>query len=159
MKTGFGYDSHRLVTGRRLILGGVEIPHDKGFWGHSDADVLVHAICDAIIGALGIGDIGRLFPDDDPAFKDISSLILLKRVGALAGEHGYQVHNVDATIVLERPKLAGHLDAMAQNVAAALSISGLAVNVKAKTNEGMGMMGAGEGAAAFAVVLIEESQR
>lgn len=159
MKTGFGYDSHRLVTGRRLILGGVEIPHEKGLWGHSDADVLVHAICDAIIGALGIGDIGRLFPDDDPAFKDISSLILLKRVGALAGEHGYQVQNIDATIVLERPKLAGHLDAMAQNVAAALSISGLAVNVKAKTNEGMGMMGAGEGAAAFAVVLIEESQR
>lgn len=159
MKTGFGYDSHRLVTGRRLILGGVEIPHEKGLWGHSDADVLVHAICDAIIGALGIGDIGRLFPDDDPAFKDISSLILLKRVGALAGEHGYQVHNIDATIVLEKPKLAGHLDVMAQNVAAALSISGLAVNVKAKTNEGMGMMGAGEGAAAFAVVLIEESQR
>jgi len=157
MKTGFGYDSHRLAAGRRLVLGGVEIPCEKGLWGHSDADVLVHAVCDALIGALAIGDIGRLFPDSDPAFKDISSLILLRRVGTLAIEHGYQVCNIDATIVLERPKLSGYLPAMAQNIADVLAISGSAVNVKAKTNEGMGMIGAGEGAAAFAVVLIEEA--
>ncbi|MHB8090742.1 MAG: 2-C-methyl-D-erythritol 2,4-cyclodiphosphate synthase [Syntrophales bacterium] len=157
MKTGFGYDSHRLTAGRRLILGGVEIPSEKGLAGHSDADVLVHAVCDALIGALAIGDIGRLFPDDDRAFKDISSLILLKRVGTLVSEHGYQVRNIDATIVLERPKLAGYLPAMAQNIADVLAISGSAVSVKAKTNEGMGMIGAGEGAAAFAVILIEEA--
>ncbi|MCK9362357.1 MAG: 2-C-methyl-D-erythritol 2,4-cyclodiphosphate synthase [Syntrophales bacterium] len=157
MKTGFGYDSHRLTAGRRLILGGVEIPHEKGLAGHSDADVLVHAVCDALIGALAIGDIGRLFPDDDRAFKDISSLILLKRVGTLVSEHGYQVRNIDATIVLEKPKLAGYLPVMAQNIADVLAISGSAVSVKAKTNEGMGMIGAGEGAAAFAVILIEEA--
>ncbi|MHB8829106.1 MAG: 2-C-methyl-D-erythritol 2,4-cyclodiphosphate synthase [Syntrophales bacterium] len=157
MKTGFGYDSHRLVTGRRLILGGMEIPCEKGLSGHSDADVLVHAVCDAIIGALGIGDIGRLFPDSDPAFKDISSLILLKRVGTMVVENGCRLRNIDATIVLERPKLAGYLPEMAQNIAGVLAMSGSAVNVKAKTNEGMGMIGAGEGAAAFAVVLIEES--
>ncbi|MBW6486349.1 MAG: 2-C-methyl-D-erythritol 2,4-cyclodiphosphate synthase [Syntrophobacterales bacterium] len=157
MKTGFGYDSHRLTAGRRLILGGVEIPSEKGLAGHSDADVLVHAVCDALIGALAMGDIGRLFPDSDPAFKDISSLILLKRVGTLVSEHGYQVRNIDATIVLERPKLAGYLPVMAQNIADVLAISGSAVSVKAKTNEGMGMIGAGEGAAAFAVILIEEA--
>ena len=157
MKTGFGYDSHRLVTGRRLILGGMEIPCEKGLSGHSDADVLVHAVCDAIIGALGIGDIGRLFPDSDPAFKDISSLILLKRVGTMVVENGCRLRNIDATIVLERPKLAGYLPEMAQNIAGVLAMPGSAVNVKAKTNEGMGMIGAREGAAAFAVVLIEES--
>jgi len=157
MKTGFGYDSHRLVTGRRLILGGVEIPCEKGLSGHSDADVLVHAVCDAIIGSLGIGDIGRLFPDSDPAFKDISSLILLKRVGTMVVESGCRLRNIDATLVLERPKLAGYLSEMAQNIAGVLAMPVSAVNVKAKTNEGMGMIGAGEGAAAFAVVLIEES--
>jgi len=157
MKTGFGYDSHRLVTGRRLILGGMEIPCEKGLSGHSDADVLVHAVCDAIIGSLGIGDIGRLFPDSDPAFKDISSLILLKRVGTMVVESGCRLRNIDATLVLERPKLAGYLSEMAQNIAGVLAMPVSAVNVKAKTNEGMGMIGAGEGAAAFAVVLIEES--
>jgi len=157
MKTGFGYDSHRLVTGRRLILGGMEIPCEKGLSGHSDADVLVHAVCDAIIGSLGVGDIGRLFPDSDPAFKDISSLILLKRVGTMVVESGCRLRNIDATLVLERPKLAGYLSEMAQNIAGVLAMPVSAVNVKAKTNEGMGMIGAGEGAAAFAVVLIEES--
>jgi 2-C-methyl-D-erythritol 2,4-cyclodiphosphate synthase len=155
MKTGFGYDSHRLETGRRLVLGGVEIPYEKGLLGHSDADVLVHAVCDAIIGALGAGDIGRHFPDSDSAYKDISSLILLKKVGMLAARNGYQVANIDATIVLQRPKLASYLEEMGQNIANVLSISPLEVNVKAKTNEGMGLIGAGEGAAAFAVVLME----
>jgi 2-C-methyl-D-erythritol 2,4-cyclodiphosphate synthase len=155
MKIGFGYDSHRLVAGRRLVLGGMEIPHEKGLLGHSDADVLVHAVCDAIIGALGLGDIGRHFPDNDPEYKDISSMTLLKRVGVLAVEHGFQVNNIDATIVMERPKLAAYLPVMAQNIADVLSISGDGVNVKAKTNEGMGLTGEGEGAAAFAVVLIE----
>lgn len=157
VKTGFGYDSHRLVTGRRLVIGGVDIPYERGLAGHSDADVLVHAVCDAIIGALALGDIGRHFPDNDPAFKDISSLILLKRVGVLAVRAGYRIGNIDATIVLEKPRLAGYLPEMGQNIAAVLSIETQRVNIKAKTNEAMGMIGAGEGAAAFAVVLIEKS--
>jgi 2-C-methyl-D-erythritol 2,4-cyclodiphosphate synthase len=156
MKIGFGYDSHRLVAGRRLVLGGMEIPFAKGLLGHSDADVLVHAVCDAIIGALGLGDIGRHFPDTDPAYKNISSMILLKQVGALVVEHGFQVGNIDATIVLEKPKLAAYLSGMAQNIADVLSISSVGVNIKAKTNEGMGLTGAGEGAAAFAVVSVEQ---
>ena len=117
MRIGFGYDSHRLAVGRRLVLGGKEIPHEKGLLGHSDADVLIHAVCDAILGAVGEGDIGRQFPDTDPAYRDISSLILLERVRALAAAKGYQVCNVDSTIVLEKPKLAPHLPAMAENIA------------------------------------------
>jgi 2-C-methyl-D-erythritol 2,4-cyclodiphosphate synthase len=155
MRIGFGYDSHRLTVGRRLVLGGVEIPHEKGFWGHSDADVLIHAVCDAILGAAGLGDIGRQFPDTDPAYRDISSMVLLERVWALAAARGYQICNVDSTIVLEKPKLAPHLPAMAENIAQVLRISSTQVSVKAKTNEGMGFVGAGEGAATFAVVLIE----
>jgi 2-C-methyl-D-erythritol 2,4-cyclodiphosphate synthase len=155
MRIGFGYDSHRLATGRRLVLGGKEIPHEKGLQGHSDADVLIHAVCDAILGATGLGDIGRQFPDTDPSYRDISSLILLDRVRALAAASGYQVSNVDSTIVLEKPKLAPHLPAMAENMAGVLRISPGQVNVKAKTNEGMGLVGAGEGAAAFAVALVE----
>jgi 2-C-methyl-D-erythritol 2,4-cyclodiphosphate synthase len=155
MRIGFGYDSHRLTAGRRLVLGGEEIPHEKGLWGHSDADVLIHAVCDAILGAVGEGDIGRQFPDTDPAYRDISSLALLERVRALASARGYQICNVDSTIILERPKLAPHLPAMAENIAGILRISSARVSVKAKTNEGMGLVGAGEGAAAFAVVLVE----
>ena len=155
MRIGFGYDSHRLTSGRRLVLGGEEIPHDKGLSGHSDADVLIHAVCDAILGAIGEGDIGRQFPDTDPAYRNISSLVLLGRVQALASARGYQIGNVDSTIVLEKPKLAPHLPAMAENIARVLGISSSQVSVKAKTNEGMGLVGAGEGAAAFAVVLVE----
>jgi 2-C-methyl-D-erythritol 2,4-cyclodiphosphate synthase len=155
MKIGFGFDSHRLAEGRSLILGGVEVPHDKGLLGHSDADVLLHAVCDAILGAVGLGDIGRQFPDTDHAYQGISSMILLERVGVLASECGYRVANVDSTIVLERPKLAPHVPAMCENIAHALGIDPDRVSVKAKTNEGMGFVGNAEGAAAFAVVLIE----
>ncbi len=155
MKIGFGYDSHRLEAGRRLIIGGVDIPFEKGLLGHSDADVLVHAVCDAIIGAAGKGDIGKHFPDSNPAFTNISSMILLKRAANMAAENGYQVSNIDATVILERPKLASYLTLMSQNIADALSISPLEVNVKAKTNEGMGMIGTSEGAASFAVVLLK----
>lgn len=155
MKIGFGYDSHRFMAGRRLVLGGKEIQYEKGLLGHSDADILIHAVCDAILGAVGLGDIGRQFPDTDPAYRDISSLILLDRVRTLADERGYRVCNVDSTIVLEKPKLAPHLPAMAENMARILRISSGQVSVKAKTNEGMGLVGAGEGAAAFAVVLVE----
>jgi 2-C-methyl-D-erythritol 2,4-cyclodiphosphate synthase len=155
MRIGFGYDSHRLTAGRRLVLGGEEIAHDKGLLGHSDADVLIHAVCDAILGAAGLGDIGRQFPDTDPAYRGISSLTLLERVYALVAAKGYQIRNVDSTIVLERPKLASHLPAMAENIAFALRIPSDWVSVKAKTNEGMGLVGSGEGAAAFAVVLVE----
>lgn len=155
MRIGFGYDSHCLAAGRRLVLGGMEIPHENGLLGHSDADVLIHAVCDAILGAIGEGDIGRQFPDTDPAYQDISSRVLLERVWALAVARGYRIENVDSTIVLERPKLAPHLPAMAENIAGALRISSARVSVKAKTNEGMGLVGSGEGAAAFAVVLVE----
>jgi 2-C-methyl-D-erythritol 2,4-cyclodiphosphate synthase len=155
MRIGFGYDSHRLAVGRRLVLGGEEIPHEKGLLGHSDADALIHAVCDAILGAIGEGDIGRHFPDTDPAYRDISSLVLLGRVQALASARGYRICNVDSTIVLERPKLAPHLPAMAENIAGVLRIVPARVSVKAKTNEGMGLVGTGEGAAAFAVVLVE----
>ena len=156
MKIGFGYDSHRLAAGRRLVLGGKEIPHEKGLMGHSDADVLIHAVCDAILGAAGLGDIGRQFPDTDPAYRDIAGLILLERVRALAAAKGCRIRNVDSTVVLEKPKLAPHLSEMAENIAGVLRIPASQVSVKAKTNEGMGLVGAGEGAAAFAVVLVED---
>jgi 2-C-methyl-D-erythritol 2,4-cyclodiphosphate synthase len=158
MRIGFGYDSHRLVSGRTLILGGVEIPHDKGSWGHSDADALVHAICDAILGAIGEGDIGRHFPDNDQNFKDISSLILLQTVVRLADDKAFSTHNVDCTIILERPKLVGYTPAMVANIAAILHLSPEMVNIKAKTNEGMGLVGLGEGVAAFAVVTVKEKR-
>jgi 2-C-methyl-D-erythritol 2,4-cyclodiphosphate synthase len=156
MRIGFGYDSHRLVAGRKLILGGVCVPFELGLLGHSDADVLTHAVCDAILGAVGAGDIGRQFPDTDPAYRDISSLLLLKRVAVLVAGRGCHVFNVDSTLVLERPKLAPYLGEMAENIAGILGIPVARVSVKAKTNEGMGFVGAGEGAAAFAVVLLDE---
>ena len=154
MRIGFGYDSHRLVTGRKLILGGKWVPFERGLLGHSDADVLIHAICDAILGAVGAGDIGRQFPDTDPAYRDISSLLLLARVSVLAAGKGYHVYNVDSTLVLEIPKLSPFLAEMAENIAGVLGIPPTQVSVKAKTNEGMGLIGAGEGAAAFAVVTL-----
>src|SRR5512137_1067146 len=141
MRIGIGYDSHRLVEGRRLVLGGVEIAHGKGLMGHSDADVLVHAVCDAILGALGSGDIGRHFPDADPAYKGISSIKLLQRVYTMAGERGFVVHNVDATVILEKPTLMRSMQDMAVNISEALHLSVDSVNVKAKTNEGMGFIG------------------
>ncbi len=156
MRIGIGYDSHRLVEGRRLILGGMEISHDKGLLGHSDADVLVHAVCDAILGALGAGDIGRHFPDTNPAYKGISSMILLQKVHAMAEEMGFLVNNVDSTVILERPKLKRYMHEMALNISKALNISEDRVNVKAKTNEGMGFIGHNEGIAAFAVVTIRD---
>lgn len=156
MRIGFGYDSHRLVSGRKLILGGREIPHDKGLLGHSDADALVHAICDAIIGAAGEGDIGRHFPDTDNTYKNISSIKLLQMVGQLADKKGYLVNNIDSTILLEAPNLVKYKDEMAANIAGALHISSDRVNIKAKSNEGMGFVGRKEGVAAFAVVTLKE---
>lgn len=153
MRIGFGYDSHRFQKGRRLILGGVEIPFDKGLSGHSDADVLCHAIADAVIGALGLGDIGTHFPDSDPAWKDAVSIELLKCVVELAGMNGYSVSWVDTTVVAERPKLSGYTEQMKE----ALSKSGIragAINIKAKTNEGMGFVGREEGIVAYAVCLL-----
>jgi 2-C-methyl-D-erythritol 2,4-cyclodiphosphate synthase len=158
MRIGIGYDSHRLVECRRLILGGIEIPHDKGLLGHSDADVLVHAVCDAILGALGAGDIGRHFPDTNPAYKGISSMILLQKVYAMVEEMGFRVHNVDSTVILERPRLKRYMHEMALNISKALNISEDRVNVKAKTNEGMGFIGRDEGIAAFAVVTIRDRE-
>ena len=155
MRIGFGYDSHRLVAGRSLVLGGRLVPHERGLQGHSDADVLLHAVCDALLGAAGEGDIGRQFPDTDPAYQGVSSLLLLERVRDLVAAKGYRVHNVDSTIVLERPKIATYLGDMAANIAGVLRVSSALVSVKAKTNEGMGLVGAGEGAAAFAVVALD----
>lgn len=153
MRTGFGYDSHRLVKGRKLILGGVEIPFERGLEGHSDADVLAHAIIDAIIGALGLGDIGSHFPDTDPAYKDADSMSLLREIVQKAGASGFEISWVDATVICEEPKLAPHIAEMCGNLESA-GIRG--VNVKAKTNEGMGFIGRGEGMAAFAVCNIEK---
>jgi 2-C-methyl-D-erythritol 2,4-cyclodiphosphate synthase len=155
MRIGFGFDSHRLVAGRSLLLGGKLIPFELGLLGHSDADVLIHAICDSILGAIGAGDIGRQFPDTDPAYCDISSLLLLEKAAAIASGKGYRVFNVDSTVVMERPKLAAYLEEMAENIAACLGVPPDRVSVKAKTNEGMGLVGQGEGAAAFAVALLE----
>ncbi len=156
MKIGVGYDSHRLVKGRSLILGGVEIPHEKGLLGHSDADVLLHAICDAILGALGMGDIGKHFPDTDPSYKDMSSLNLLFKVKDLAIREDYKINNIDSTIILENPRLKEHIYEMVQNISEVLDINADKVNIKATTNEGMGFTGRGEGIAAFAVVSIKK---
>jgi 2-C-methyl-D-erythritol 2,4-cyclodiphosphate synthase len=155
MRIGFGYDSHRLVKGRNLILGGVDIPCEKGLLGHSDADALLHALCDAILGAIGEGDIGKHFPDNDPAYKNISSRELLIRVNKLAIRKGYQVNNIDATLILEEPKLREYMDRIIANIAGFLDMEPGRVNVKASTNEGMGFTGRREGIAAFAVVTME----
>ena len=154
MRIGHGYDAHRLAAGRKLILGGCEIEYDRGLEGHSDADVLTHAIIDALLGAAGLGDIGRNFPDSDEAYRDISSIILLKKVAGMLAGKGFCVENVDATIIAQRPRLADALPLMGQNVAEALSIGPELVNIKATTEEGMGFTGREEGIAAHAVVLL-----
>jgi 2-C-methyl-D-erythritol 2,4-cyclodiphosphate synthase len=155
MRIGHGYDVHRLVAGRKLILGGVDIPWEKGLLGHSDADVLLHAIADAILGAIAEGDIGRHFPDTDPRFKGADSSKLLARVMDLADGKGYRLGNVDATIVAQRPKLAPHIQRMRENIATVLAAGQDRVNVKATTTEELGFAGRGEGIAAYAVVLME----
>lgn len=154
MRIGHGYDVHRLAEGRRLILGGVDIPHEKGLLGHSDADVLLHAISDAILGAIGGGDIGKHFPDTDPQYKGADSLKLLVHVMELAVRKGYRLGNLDATIVAQRPKLAPHIPQMRANIAAALEAEVDLINVKATTTEELGFTGRGEGIAAYAVVLM-----
>ena len=155
MRIGHGYDVHRLVEGRRLILGGVEIPFEKGLLGHSDADVLAHAIMDALLGAAALGDIGRLFPDSDPVYEGADSLKLLERVVEVLKENGYTVGNVDATVLAQRPKLAPHIPQMRERLARAMGTDMGRVSVKATTEEGLSFTGAGEGIAAHAVALIE----
>ena len=156
MRIGHGYDVHRLVPGRKLILGGVEVPSEKGLLGHSDADVLAHAVMDALLGAAALGDIGKLFPDNDPAYKGADSLVLLRRVAETLAEHGYRTGNVDATVLAQRPRLAPHIPAMREKLAGAMGVSVEQVSVKATTEEGLGFTGAGEGVAAHSVALIEK---
>lgn len=155
MRIGHGYDVHRLVPDRRLILGGVELEYERGLLGHSDADVLAHAVMDALLGAAALGDIGKLFPDSDPAYSGADSLELAKKIAELLKEHGWCVVNIDSTVLAQRPKLAPHIPAMRENIASALGISADAVSVKATTEEGLGFTGSGEGIAAHAVCLIE----
>ena len=153
-RVGIGYDVHPFAAGRPLVLGGVVVPHDRGLAGHSDADAVVHAVADAMLGALALGDLGTHFPDDDPAFKNANSLDLLGRVRALVAGRGFAVGNVDATVVAERPRLAAHVPAMRDALAAALGVDVSAVSVKATRHEGLGAFGRGEGLAAMAVVLL-----
>lgn len=155
LRIGHGYDVHRLAEGRKLILGGVEVSWEKGLLGHSDADVLVHAVMDALAGAARLGDIGKLFPDTDPVYEGISSLKLLEEVGRLLGEQGFSVVNIDATLLAQAPKVAPYKAKMAENIAAALGVGVERVNVKATTEEGLGFTGDGSGMAAHAVVLVE----
>ena len=153
-RIGFGYDVHRMTEGRKLIIGGVEIPYPTGLEGHSDADVLLHAVADALLGAAALGDIGKHFPDTDPRYKGISSLLLLRHVADLIAGHRFAVGNIDATVVLEAPKIAPYVDLMRRNIADALRIAPHQVSVKATTHESLGFIGAGSGAAAHAVALI-----
>ena len=155
MRIGHGYDVHRFAEGRALVLGGVTVPHDRGLLGHSDADVLTHAVMDALLGAAALGDIGLHFPDSDPAYRGINSLTLLSRVGKLLAEKGYRVGNIDATVVAEEPKLRPYIDAMREKLAAALGIEPDRVSVKATTEEGLGFTGERLGIAAHAVCLLE----
>ncbi len=156
LRIGHGYDVHRLVEGRKLILGGVHIPYERGLDGHSDADVLLHAIADALLGAAALGDIGKLYPDNDMQYKDISSLLLLDRTAQVLRENGFVVVNVDATIIAQAPKLALYREEMRQNIAKALGVDITQVSVKATTEEHLGFTGSGEGIAAHAVALIEK---
>ena len=155
MRIGQGYDVHRLVEGRKLILGGVEIPYEKGLLGHSDADVLLHAVMDALLGAAALGDIGQHFPDSDERYKGISSVELLKEVGKILQENGYMIENIDSTVIAQRPKLAPYIDTMRKRIADALETDAENVSVKATTEERLGFTGSGEGIAAHAVCLIE----
>ncbi len=156
MRVGIGVDFHKFARGRRLILGGLEIPHDRGLIGHSDADVLTHAICDALLGAAGLGDIGKHFPDTDERFKNISSLELLEQVHHMLKAKGYRVHNLDAVIVAEAPKLAPYFAKVSEKLAAVLGVSSDRINLKATTAEGMGAIGRTEGVVAFAIASLSE---
>ncbi|MBX2971773.1 MAG: 2-C-methyl-D-erythritol 2,4-cyclodiphosphate synthase [Flavobacteriales bacterium] len=156
-RVGFGFDVHRLVEGRELWLGGVNIPHTVGALGHSDADVLLHAVCDALLGAAALGDIGRHFPDTDPRWKGADSKLLLKEAVRMLAEHGWQVGNVDCTLILERPKIMPHVPAMRAVMAPLLGVAEDAVSIKATTNETMGFVGRGEGVAAHAVALVQRA--
>ena len=155
MRVGMGYDVHKLTEGRRLILGGVEIPYEKGLLGHSDADVLVHAIMDALLGAAALGDIGKHFPDTDPAYEGADSMKLLEEVHKLLDAHNFMIGNVDATVIAQRPKLAPYIETMRENIAARLQIDKNQVNVKATTEEGLGFTGQGQGISAQAICLLE----
>lgn len=155
IRMGIGYDVHRLVAGRRLILGGVDIMHDKGLLGHSDADVLLHAIMDALLGAAALGDLGHFFPDTDPQYEGISSLKLLAQVGDVLNARGYRVHNLDATVITQAPRLMPHIPHMRVNIAEALRLDVDRVSVKATTEEGLGFTGSGEGVSAMAIATIE----
>ena len=156
MRIGMGYDVHKLVEGRKLILGGVEIPYEKGLLGHSDADVLLHAIMDALLGAAALGDIGKHFPDTDPAYKGISSVKLLTHVMELLRQHHFAVGNVDAVIIAQKPKMAPHIPQMRKNLAQAMGVEEDRINIKATTEEGLGFTGRGEGIASQAICLLEE---
>ena len=156
MRIGHGYDVHRLVEDRKCIIGGVDIPYAKGLLGHSDADVLLHAVMDAVLGAMAAGDIGKLFPDNDPAYAGADSLVLTRRVAEVMAERGYRLGNVDATVIAQAPKLAPHIPAMRAHIAEAFGVSVDRVSVKATTEEHLGFTGAGEGIAAHAVCLIDE---
>lgn len=155
MRIGHGYDVHRLVKGRKCIIGGVDIPSDLGLLGHSDADVLLHAISDALLGAAALGDIGHLFPDNDPSYEGADSLILLKRVCEVLSENGYKVHNIDSTIIAQTPKMAPYINAMRENIAQTCGCAADRISVKATTEEKLGFTGSGEGIAAHAVCIIE----
>ena len=154
MRIGQGYDVHRLVEGRRMIIGGVDIPYEKGLLGHSDADVLLHAVMDALLGAAALGDIGQHFPDSDERYKGISIIALLKKVGKILQENGYMIENIDSTVIAQRPKLLPYRPQMAENIAAALGIEKEQVSVKATTEEGLGFTGTGEGISAQAIALL-----
>lgn len=154
MRVGMGYDVHKLVEGRDLIIGGVKIPYEKGLLGHSDADVLLHAISDALLGAAALGDIGKHFPDTDPAYKGISSILLLERVGDMLAERGYWIENIDATIIAQAPKMRPYIDQMRENIANALALDVDQVNVKATTEEGLGFTGEGLGISSQAVCML-----
>lgn len=156
MRIGHGYDVHRLVEERKCIIGGVEIPFEKGLLGHSDADVLLHAVMDAVLGAMAAGDIGKLFPDSDPAYKGADSLALTRRVAEVMAERGYRLGNIDATVIAQAPKMAPHVLRMRENIAAAFGVDTDRISVKATTEERLGFTGSGEGIAAHAVCLLEE---
>ncbi len=158
MRVGFGYDVHRLIEGRPLMLGGVNVPYSKGLLGHSDADVLLHAIIDALIGAAALGDIGRHFPPDDNTWKDISSIEILEKAAHLIDGKGLRVVNIDSTIVCQSPRLSGYIPQMVKNISKTLGLDEGAVNVKAKTEEGLGFTGSGEGISAYSTALVEEKK-
>ena len=154
-RIGNGYDVHRLIKGRKLILGGVDIPHSLGLDGHSDADVLCHALCDSLLGASGAGDLGKYFPDTDNKWKDVSSLVLLEKSGELVAERGFQISNIDTTIVAQQPKIGPHIESMTTNISETLKIDPTQINIKATTTERLGFTGREEGIAAYAVALLQ----